>query len=123
MKNKKKLWIQPKEDFKPIGNTNIGATSKEEKEDKMIYKTWGEARNNQTKPVETPFGRIYKDLSEVCFDIHCKCGIVSHYDGKYLNVIQCYHCETQYYVGAYIELLEIEEYKGIIAIAGKEDLK
>jgi hypothetical protein len=54
------------------------------------------------------FGVVSWKGSDICIDIDCECGVVSHYDGYFAAVIECPACKRQYWLNPRIELKEIE---------------
>ncbi len=55
-----------------------------------------------------PHGWIQWKGTDVCMDIHCKCGQHSHYDGDFLYHVQCPACKTVYMCNGHIELIELK---------------
>lgn len=47
--------------------------------------------------------------TDVCMDVHCKCGAHCHIDGCFTYHLKCRHCGTVYFCNGHIELIEIEE--------------
>ena len=45
--------------------------------------------------------------TDVCVDLHCKCGHHGHYDGDFLYFYQCPACGTKYAVGQNIKLIPL----------------
>ena len=45
--------------------------------------------------------------TEVCADIHCKCGYFGHYDGDFLYYFQCPACQTVWEVGTHVPIYEV----------------
>lgn len=58
-------------------------------------------------PKEKPHGWIQWKGTDVCIDIHCKCGEHSHFDGDFLYTVQCPSCGACYMLNPHIELVEI----------------
>jgi len=58
---------------------------------------------------KTPYGRIQWQGTEVCMDIHCKCGYMSHIDADFAFNVKCPKCGTMYKCNPQIELIEIDE--------------
>lgn len=56
-----------------------------------------------------PHGWIQWKGTDVCIDLHCKCGEHFHYDGDFLYSVKCPKCKTCYALDGHIELIEIEE--------------
>ena len=47
--------------------------------------------------------------TDVCVDIHCKCGCDSHVDTTFFYYFQCPKCGKKYAVGQHIKLIELSE--------------
>lgn len=56
-----------------------------------------------------PSGWIQWKGTNVCMDIHCKCGHLSHIDADFAYHVQCPKCKTIYACNGHIELIELEE--------------
>lgn len=56
-----------------------------------------------------PHGFIQWKGTDVCMDIHCKCGHLSHIDGEYAYNVKCPKCGTVYMCNGNIELIELEQ--------------
>lgn len=68
-----------------------------------------EAWNRQELYDDIPHGWIQWKGTDVCVDIHCKCGTLSHFDGEFMYSIQCPECKTIYFCNGHIELIEMTE--------------
>lgn len=68
-------------------------------------KSWGIQNNYNGQP----HGKIQWNGTEVCMDINCKCGTLSHVDAEHLYYVACPNCKTVYLCSGYIELVEITE--------------
>lgn len=47
--------------------------------------------------------------TNVCIDLHCKCGAHMHFDGEFFYHFQCPHCGRKYAVGQNVALIELTE--------------
>ncbi len=56
-----------------------------------------------------PHGWIQWKGTNVCMDIHCKCGALAHVDSDFAYHVKCAHCGTVYMCNGHIELIELEE--------------
>ena len=74
----------------------------------MSYLGKEEIKFNRRKD---PHGWIQWKGTDVCIDIHCKCGELSHYDGDFMYFIQCPYCNKIYEANGFIKLHEISEKK------------
>lgn len=46
--------------------------------------------------------------TNVCCDIHCKCGAHLHFDGDFLYFFQCPHCKRFWEVGTHMPIYEVD---------------
>lgn len=58
---------------------------------------------------DIPHGYIQWKGTDVCMDIHCKCGSLLHVDAKFAYHVKCPYCETVYFCNGHIELIELTE--------------
>lgn len=58
---------------------------------------------------DQPHGWIQWKGTDVCMDIHCKCGCLVHIDTDFAYFVKCLECNTIYFCNGHIELIEIEE--------------
>ena len=72
-----------------------------------------EAEKIEEKYEGKPRGFIQWKGTEVCMDIHCKCGNSSHIDDDFAYHVKCPKCNTVYRCNPNIELIEIEEKSNI----------
>lgn len=47
--------------------------------------------------------------TDVCMDVRCKCGYLSHIDAEFLYHVRCPKCKTVYMCNGHIELIEITD--------------
>jgi phage FluMu protein Com len=57
---------------------------------------------------ESPRGWIQWKGTDVCMDIHCSCGKMSHVDAEFAYNIKCPHCGKIFMCNPNIELIEVE---------------
>lgn len=74
-----------------------------------IAKTSKEAYDLEDKHEGNPHGWIQWKGTDVCMDIHCKCGHHSHIDAAFTYNIQCPKCNTIYRCNPHIEFIEITD--------------
>ena len=55
-----------------------------------------------------PHGWIQWKGTEVCMDVHCKCGRLSHIDAEFAYHVKCPGCGAVYFCNGHIELIELE---------------
>ncbi len=68
-----------------------------------------EARKIQEDYKGKPHGWVQWKGTDVCMDIHCKCGHYSHIDAYFAYHVKCPSCGTVYMCNGHIELIEIEQ--------------
>ena len=54
-----------------------------------------------------PHGWIQWKGTDVCIDLHCKCGHHGHVDADFFYYYDCPKCHTKYAVGQNIKLIEL----------------
>ena len=54
-----------------------------------------------------PHGWIQWKGTDVCMDLNCKCGELSHIDAEFAYNVQCPFCGTVYFCNGHIELIEV----------------
>ena len=47
--------------------------------------------------------------TEVCCDVHCECGEMSHFDGDFFYTFQCPFCKCFWEVGTHVAIYPISE--------------
>lgn len=63
--------------------------------------------NELTKQITAgPHGWIQFKGTDLCIDIHCKCGAMTHFDGGFCYFIKCVVCGQVYELNGHIELIE-----------------
>lgn len=73
-------------------------------------KTCDEAWDVQETFEGEPHGWIQWKGTDVCMDVHCKCGVSSHIDSDFVYVAECPACHAKYMCNGHIQLIEIEEH-------------
>lgn len=76
-----------------------------------------------------PHGWIQWKGTQVCMDIHCKCGALMHIDAGFAYYIDCPYCHTVFACDGNIHLIELTETQaaaarnltGAIVTPDKED--
>lgn len=71
--------------------------------------TYDEAYTIQETRSGDPHGWLQWKGTDVCMDLHCKCGKLSHVDGMFMYNVKCCECGTVYMCNGHIELIEIAE--------------
>lgn len=61
------------------------------------------------KKTDQPHGWIQWKGTDVCMDIHCECGELSHIDASFTYNIKCPYCGRIYFCNGHIELIELKE--------------
>jgi hypothetical protein len=64
---------------------------------------------DRDNPEGEAHGWIQWKGTNVCIDLHCKCGAHMHFDGLALYHFVCPHCERKYAVGENVALIELTE--------------
>lgn len=62
----------------------------------------------QDKKEGQPHGWIQWKGTDVCMDIHCKCGCHSHVDAEFAYHVKCPECGAVYFCNGHIEFIELE---------------
>jgi hypothetical protein len=73
-----------------------------------IAKTSELAWDVQHKYDGQPHAWIQWKGTNVCMDIHCKCGEMTHVDNDFAYHVKCCKCGTVYFCNGNIELIELE---------------
>ncbi len=64
---------------------------------------------SQDNPEGDSNGWIQWKGTNVCIDLHCKCGHHGHYDGDFLYFYQCPACGAKYALGQNVKLIHLTE--------------
>lgn len=67
-----------------------------------------EAMEIQEKFKGEPHGIIQWKGTDVCMDVHCKCGHLGHIDTDFAYQIKCKECGRVYFTSSIVELIELE---------------
>lgn len=73
-----------------------------------IANTEQEAWDLQEKYTKVPHGWIQYKGTDVCMDVHCKCGHMGHIDADFAYYVKCKACGTVYSCSGFIELIEMK---------------
>lgn len=68
-----------------------------------------EAWDIQDKKKGESHGWIQWKGTNVCMDIHCKCGAITHIDADFAYHVKCSNCGTVYFCNGHVELIECEK--------------
>jgi len=79
-----------------------------------------ESWNIQEKRKDQPHGWIQWKGTDVCMDLHCKCGHSSHVDGMFAYSVQCPECNTVYMVNGHVEFIELLDLDGSSPLVGED---
>ena len=74
----------------------------DEKRAPAIYK-----RIDDAGRIDGPHGWIQWTGTDVCMDVRCECGQISHIDSDFVYTLRCPHCGRVYAVSAYVKLVEL----------------
>lgn len=73
-------------------------------------KHYDEVYSQDNKPKEEDgHGWIQWKGTDVCIDLHCKCGFHGHFDGDFLYYWRCPKCNRVYATGQNIKLIELND--------------
>lgn len=61
----------------------------------------------QDNPQGEAHGWIQWKGTNVCIDLHCKCGLMGHFDGTFLYFVECPECHRTYALGQNVKLIEL----------------
>lgn len=74
-----------------------------------IAKNTDDAWNMQQTFGDKPYAWVQWKGTNVCMDVHCKCGELSHVDAEFVYHVKCPSCGTVYFCNGHIELIELKE--------------
>ena len=76
-------------------------------------KPWDHSRHynhiKQETELSEPYGWIQWKGTDVCIDLHCKCGAHWHLDADFAYTTICPRCQTLFSLGAFIKLVPITD--------------
>lgn len=75
--------------------------------DHKIAATFEEAHKIETRQDGKPRGWIQWKGTDVCMDLHCKCGGQFHIDCMFVYGWRCPKCKTIYMCNAHVEMIEV----------------
>ena len=58
---------------------------------------------------KAPHGWVQWNGTDVCMDVHCKCGALTHIDAAFVYHVKCGNCGTVYFCNGHVEFIELEE--------------
>ncbi len=77
---------------------------------KPIGKVHDALFNRQTRPAPgKPHGWIQWKGTDVCMDLHCLCGELTHVDAMFTYAVRCGKCKRTYYVNGHVEMVPMTE--------------
>ena len=85
-------------------------------------KTTQDAWNIQDRLNDNVGAWIQWKGTDVCMDIHCKCGEHSHIDASFAYHVKCPYCGTVYFCNGHIELIELEEEPDHCVVESEKEL-
>ena len=62
---------------------------------------------SQDNPEGDAHGWIQWKGTDVCIDLHCKCGYHGHFDGDFFYFYECQFCHAKYAVGQNVKLIPL----------------
>lgn len=72
-------------------------------------KDFHETVYSQDNPEGDAHGWIQWKGTQVCMDVHCKCGAHCHVDADFAYFLKCPHCQRVYATGCNVKLIELNE--------------
>jgi hypothetical protein len=60
--------------------------------------------------------------TDVCMDVHCKCGAHLHIDGYFAYTVKCAHCGTAYMMNGHIEMIELVDLPERFIVGHDDDI-
>lgn len=66
-----------------------------------------EAIYSQDNPRGDAHGWIQWKGTDVCMDVHCACGVQTHFDGDFFYYFECPACHAKYAVGQNVKLIPL----------------
>ena len=85
-------------------------------------KNRSEAWDMQERYSGKPYGWVQWKGTDVCMDVHCKCGYMSHIDSDFAYNVKCPKCGTVYMCNGHIEFIELVEEPETCVVIGEETL-
>ena len=67
---------------------------------------------------DEPHGWVQWKGTNVCMDLHCGCGRMSHIDASFTYSVKCPYCDRVYFCSGHIEFIELEREPEMGAILG-----
>ena len=64
---------------------------------------------SQDNPAGEASGWIQWKGTDVCIDLHCKCGHHGHFDGEFFYYYECPKCHAQYALGQNVKLIPLTQ--------------
>lgn len=81
---------------------------------------------SQDNPASEAHGWVQWKNTNVCMDMHCKCGYHGHFDGEFFYYYECPACKAKYAVGQNVKLIALTsdqvEYAAASGIGFQTDL-
>ncbi len=74
--------------------------------DEYIEKRKGKLYDNE----DVTWGNIQWKGTDVCMDIHCKCGYMAHLDADFAYYVICPECKRVYELCPVVEMIEIDNH-------------
>jgi hypothetical protein len=71
--------------------------------------TWNLLKAGEKVSDDEPHGWIQWKGTDVCIDLHCKCGTHGHIDGSFMYQVRCEDCGQHYAVGQNVVLVPVSD--------------
>lgn len=78
----------------------------------MNHDDWYEQVHKQQDPVYESSGWIQWKGTDVCIDLHCKCGATAHVDADFFYHYRCRKCGREYALSPVVKLIELNAEQG-----------
>jgi hypothetical protein len=65
------------------------------------------AGSDREKKLPPPCGWVQWKGTNVCMDVHCVCGELTHVDADFLYHVRCCVCGRAYWVNGHVELVPL----------------
>lgn len=75
----------------------------------MKHDEFYKAVYDRDNPPGEAHGWVQWKGTDVCVDVHCKCGQSGHVDGYFFYYYICSNCGTRYALGQHVKLIELTE--------------
>jgi hypothetical protein len=71
--------------------------------------SYDEIYSQDTNVTGKPFGWIQWKGTNVCMDVHCSCGALTHVDAEFFYRFQCPECGSKFAVGQNVLMIPLTD--------------